>query len=352
MNKKYLPSLVVLCMVAFLGSCANLDMQSISSAKSGPVETATYFDPLDLEPSISQAMFAVEMAKANNLAALPYVSVSKSAKIDVFAYPEGAVFLPRRQIVTEYSSTPDGVVTLGFFSESDDQVGRRDITVNKVIYSTRKPNKKELAAIRQWTLKTGKSFFKKSADARRDLTQFQKEKGLVPDGAFGKKSAAAISEEISMVEIQKIESSIFHPETPSYLMFILPYDVVSKNIDKFNGGFGSLIEAGKQGLTVEQFAAKAKPGDKFVISVYFFDRIDPKAGIKIGFSASDQPWSSVQSVASYATPGTWPVVSETFCVDDTLETNGLAANILMKSGFIYKSIGTCILKEKVVAEKE
>jgi hypothetical protein len=352
MNIKYLPALVVICMVAFLGSCANLDMQSISSVQSGPVETATYFDPQDLEPSITQAMFAVEMAKANNLAALPYIAVSTSAEIDVFNYPQGAAFLPRKQIITEYSSTPDGVVTLEFFSESDDQAGRRDITVNKVIYSTRKPDKKEQAAIRQWTLKTGKEFFKKSADARKDLTQLQKEKGLVADGAFGKKSAAAISEEISMVEIQKIESSIFHPETPSHMMFILPYDVVSKNIDKFNKGFASLIETGKQGLTVEQFAARAKAGDKFVVFVYFFDRIDPKAGIKIGFSASDQPWSSVQSEAYYATPGTWLVVSETFSVDDTLDANGLAANVLIKSGFVYKTIGSIVLKEKMVAAKK
>ena len=156
MIKKYLPSLAAVCILVFLGSCANLNMQGIGPAQSGPEETATYFDPLDLEPSVSQAMNAVEMAKSDNLAALPYVSVSKSAEIDVFPYPEGAAFLPIRQIITGYSSTPDGVVTLEFFSESDDQVGRRDITVNKVIYSTREPNAKELEAIRQWTLKTGK----------------------------------------------------------------------------------------------------------------------------------------------------------------------------------------------------
>lgn len=347
MNKKYLPALVVICMVAFLSSCANLDMQSIISAKSGPEETATYFDPQTLEPSVTQTMYAVEMAKSKKLSALPYVSVSKSAEIDVFEYPEESAFLPRTQIITGYSSSPDGVVTLEFFSESDDQLGRRDITVNKVIYSTRKPDNKELEAIRQWTLETGKEFFKKSDDARKDLAQFQKENGLVSDGMFGKNSALAISKEITMVEIHKIESSIFHPEIPSYLMFILPYDVVSKNIEKFEGGFASLLETGKHGLTVEQFAASAKVGDKFVIFVYFFDHIDPKTAIKIGFSASDQPWASVTSEASYAIPGTWPVIAETFCVDDTLETNGLAADVLMKSGFIFKNIGSCVLKEKV-----
>ena len=352
MNKKYLPALVVLCIIAFLSSCANLDMQKINSITSGPVETATYFDPQDLDPSITQAMFAVEMAKSKNLAALPYIAVSKSAEIDVFEYPEESAFLPRTQIITGYSNTPDGVITLEFFSESDDQLGRRDITVNKVIYSTREPNKKELEGIRQWTLETGKEIFEKSADARKDLAGLQKEKGLVSDGIFGKNSALMISKEIPMVEIQKIESSIFHPETPLYLMFVLPYDVVSKNVDEFNGGFASLLETGKRGLTVEQFAASAKTGDKFVVFVYFLDRIDPKTALKIGFSGSDQPWSSVQSEASYATPGTWPVISETFSVDDTLETNGLAVNILMKNSFIYKTIGSCILKEKVVVAKE
>jgi hypothetical protein len=352
MNKKNLPSLVVICMVAFISSCANLDMQTMSSAQSGPEETATYFDPQTLEPSITQAMCAVEMAKSNNLEALPYITVRDPDEIEVYKYPKGAEFVPRTQVITEHSKTSDGVVTLEFFNESEDQFGRRDITVNKVIYSTRKPNNKELEAIRLWTLETGKEFFKKSDDSKNDLAQFQKEKGLVPDGMFGKNSAVAISNEISMVEIHKIESSIFHPETPSYLMFILPHDVVSKNVDKFNGGIASLIEVGKHGLTVEHFAASAKPGDKYVIFVYFFDHIDPKTGMKIGFSASDQPWSPVTSQVSYAIPGSWPVISETFCVEDTLETNGLAVNIMMKSGFIYKNIGSCILKERVVAENE
>ncbi len=339
-------------MVAFIGSCSNLDMQRMNSLKPGPKDTATYFEPQDLEPTITQAMYAVEMAKYNDLAALPYIAVDKSAEIDVCAYPEGAAFLPVKQIVTSYSSTPDGVVTLEFFSESDDQLGRRDITVNKVIYSTRKPNAKELGAIRQWTLKTGKDFFRKSGDAKKDLAQFQQEKGLVADGVFGGNSAKAIAEEISMVEIQKIESSVFHPEVPSYMMFILPYDLVSNNVKKFNGGFASLLETGKQGLTVEEFAARAKPGDKFVVFVYFFDHIDPNTALKIGFSTAEQLWSSVTSPESYAAPGTWPVIAETFCVDDSLETNGLVVNVLMKNGFIFKKIGSCRLKEKVVATKE
>ncbi|MBN2298934.1 MAG: hypothetical protein JXM72_10090 [Deltaproteobacteria bacterium] len=349
MKRLNLPALAALCMIVFLCSCENIDLNRISA---GPEENVTSFDPLTMEPTITQAIYAVEMAKSNELSLLPYVSVGKSAEIAVLEHPQESVFTPRKQMITNYSKTPDGMVNLEFFSESEDQYGRRDITVNKVIYSIRMPNKKEFEAIRQWSLKTGDELFGKSEEMRTNLKGFQKEKGLAPDGVFGANSASAIAGEISMIDIKKIESSIFHPETPSYMMFILPYDVVKKNPSKFSGGIASLLETGKRGMTVEQFAAKAKPGDKFVIFVYFLDRIDPNIPIKIGFSASDQALSTATSTASYAAPGTWPVIAETFCIDDALETNGLAANVLIKSGFTYKNLGKCILKEKVEAEPE
>ncbi len=349
MKRVYLPALAALCMIVFLCSCENLDLNRISA---GPEENVTSFDPLTMEPTITQAVYAVEMAKSNELSLLPYVSVSKSAEIDVLEHPQESVFTPRKQLITDYSKTPDGMVNLEFFSESEDQYGRRDITVNKVVYSTRKPNKKEFETIRQWILKTGDELIGKSDEMRKNLQGFQKEKGLIPDGVFGANSASAMAEEFSMIEIKKIESSVFHPETPSYMMFILPYDVVRKNPAKFSGGITSLLETGKRGITVEQFAATAEQGDKFVIFVYFLDRVDPNTPIKIGFSASDQALSTVTSSASYAAPGTWPVVAETFCIDDTLETNGLAANVLIKSGFIYENIGKCVLKEKVAVESE
>jgi len=341
--KKTSLALIALLLMLLLGACQQIDLKKINPMdliKKKKLPETTYFDPQTLEPTIAQAMISFEAAKMEKLNAFPYISIKQTTEINVTEYPADSDFRLKSQLITKYDRTPNGTVTLEFFSESEDQFGRRDLAMNTVVYTTRQPRKDEAVKLRQWALKTGRSYSERSEDSKQVLMNFQKESGLKPDGLYGRMSANALSEKISMIQIQTMQSSIFHPETLSHMIFILPYDLVSKNADKFNRGFDSLLEVGKHGLTADKFKTMAKPGEKFVLFAYFLDRIDPTAALRVGLASAEHRWSNTVSSTYYASPGSWPVIVETFSIDDTVGSSRLYANIFVKNGFAYKCIAS------------
>jgi len=332
--------IIILCVLGFV-ACQNIDFKKVNPlnlVKEKPDIKAVELEKLDT--TMTQAMVAVFMSQMGELKSLPYVKVDSKAIVNIDKQIDSSVFAPGFIMIKDYVENADGTITLDLLTGFFDRIGRRDMTINHIAYRTEKPDKKEAVAIEKWILRNEGGMFKKNKEHKKMLADFQREKGLKPDGIFGKRSARKLAKDFSMIHIQKLESITFYPGTPNHFVSIVPFKTVAQNPRKFSRGFDSLPDVGKHGITADQFKELAKPGERFVLFVYFTDRPNPVAPIKVGFSKSGQRWSKKMSPKYFAVPGTWPVIAETFCIDESLDTSDLYVNIFIKGKYTYKCIGS------------
>jgi hypothetical protein len=329
-------------------ACQNVDFKKVNplnliKGKEKPDIKAVEMEKLDT--AMTQAIVAVFMSQMGDLRSLPYVKVDPKAIVTIDKQIDSSVFAPGFIMIKDYVNNADGTITLDLLTGYFDRIGRRDMRINHIVYRTENPDKKEAAGIEKWILRNEEGMFKKNREYKKMLTGFQREKGLQPDGIFGKGSARELSKEFSMIHIQKLESVTFYPEEPNHFIYLVPFKTVTQNPGKFSHGFDSLSNVAKYGITTDKFEEHAKPGEKFVLFVYFTDRIKPVAPIQVGFSKSGQGWSKRMSPKYYAVPGTWPVIAQTFCIDESLDTSEVYVNIFMKGKYTYKCIGNHRIKK-------
>jgi hypothetical protein len=132
---------------------------------------------------------------------------------------------------------------------------------------------------------------------------------------------------------------------------VLPFETVTQDPNAFNFGFESLAAVEKHAIPLDKFMEIAKPKQKFVLFVFFFDRVDPRNALQIGFSDTAKRRTEPLGQKRYAESGEWPVFVEVFSIDENLTSDSsLYVNLFKvngsKSRFFKKTecIGCCRLK--------
>jgi len=310
----------------------------VSTKKEKPI-TAESVEPITtesveigtLQPSITQAVLTANAIQTGNIESLPFAIVDSNSKIGIAKIPGD--FTNRSLLIGNYYTNPGEPTALSFATESQGTYGRIDRRTTKIIYRTPKPNAAQTQDIMAWLLKQNVASLTKTGDiSREELTKFQTEKGLSPDGQFGPATAKALAQDFSMVHVESLESHTIYPEIPNHMVFILPYDVFKKEKENIKG-FESWLEMAKHGLSKEKFKETAKKGEKYILFVYFFDRVDPDFDIRIGLATMPKQRGTISySVPYHATSSTWPVIATPFKIDTAPDK--LYVNIFMEKNSV------------------
>ena len=176
------------------------------------------------------------------------------------------------------------------------------------------------------------------------MIDFQKERGLSPDGQFGPLTAKALASDFSMIHVNSLESSSVYPEFPNHMAFLLPNDIFKKEYSKLPKGFESWLKISQLSISKEKFKEIAEKGQEYILLVYFFDRVDPSFGINVEFATREEARGDAGSGKLYhVKPGAWPVIAKAFTIDDVPDK--LYVNI-----FIQKSTfsNTCVGSHKLL----
>lgn len=347
MKKILLYATIILCALA-LFACKGIDIKKVNplnllKGQEEPQDRKAAA-MMDLDPTLNQAVAAVFAAQMGMLKSLPYAKVDSPSAVTIEnKLIDTKSLAPGFVMIKDYVENGDGTMTLRLLTGYFDRYGRRLMNASYLVFRSSKPDRKEAAAIKKWIVKNEGGMFKKDKEYKKMLTGFQRQQGLTPDGVFGDVSARALTQDLSMIHIKQLESITYYPEKPSSCIYIVPYETVSKNPKKYGGGINSIREVANQSLSLDKIKAAATPGKKFVLFVFFLDRIDPSQPIRLSLSESEQRWGDKLSSVYYAQPGSWPVITETFCIDDTLADSRLFANIFLKGKYVY----TCVAGHRI-----
>jgi len=341
----YIP-LIVLLMI--FGACQSIPSINTIKGMIGGEARPTYQEITpDTLPEVSQkAVDAFEMGKRGTLESSPYVCTRRQA-IKLGNTTDYWKFMRCNTIIKEFTSDPDGIYVQNMLSESVDQFGRIDVSHERIVYALRKPTESEAAAIGKSMLYASKSTQYMDSASRirfkQSVKEFQRAHNLSADGVMGMTTAKTAAREASVLDIQEMTSSIVLPETPRTLLYAVPHEVVSQNPAAFNKGFESLDAVKTHALTPEAFQGIDRPGQKFTVFLYFLDRIDPEKDVRIGLASSEYRWSDVITPIAYP-PGEWPILIESFQIDETMGGSPLYVNVFQKAKFAYTCIGSHRLK--------
>jgi len=348
--KKIAHCISLMLFILMISACQHVSLSDLTGTSEGKYQAELKdIDPITLDHSLSQAMTAVEMAKLGDLKSLPYVKVDSNINIDMGAQADLSNIFLKSQVIINYSVNQDGIIKLDLYTEFIDGLSRRDLSINRIEYRIEKPDKKEAAAIGAWLMNNHGRFAESSLHYKEELVKFQAEKGLKPDGIFGKRSASALSKEFAMIHIKSLESRIFYPEIPNHAACIFPLETMIRYPAEFSDIFENLPKVGEYSMSINVFNEQAKPGEKYVLVVLFFDRVDPTRALQLGFSTTAKRRSEPMTSKQYAIPGKWPALIEPFTIDRELTGSSLYLNIFMgdKSDSIFKMI-RCIGSYRII----
>jgi len=331
--KRIISIILFLLFVAALGACQGMpNLDDLKSRVNNITNKPTYepINPKNLNPTSQMAIALFDMEKEGVSSSIPFVKVRPDGRMleNNTNYEE---FKQRNIIIIDFKEGQDGVYSQRTVSESVDDIGRVDLSDNGIAFRVSDPGEKEAKRIQEAVSEGSRIFKKMPPKLRKDfnkaLVEYQRAMGLVPDGIMGKKTSGVIARSIPVFEIQEITSRIFYPPEPRNSLYVVPVEVVDRNPGKFCRGFDSIQEVKRNAVTVEGFAELDKPGQKFVLFVYFFDRITPGDAIKIALSPSARQWSRYMTPKMYADPKAWPVLMETFTIDEGLGGSRLYASV-------------------------
>jgi hypothetical protein len=343
MKKTRMFLLILLC-AFLLNSCA-----MIPGVTKEPVEEPSYIDINDLDKHAVHALIAIEQAKLdalNGLRSFPYTRVASPSRINLKNKTDYFQFKTSKLAITEHSTDPQGTRTLSTLCLSVDEFGRRDLSENRIIYKVQRPTKEEAAAISKSLIKDAQLARKLKHEGLRNLMKtpvvdYQKSKGLSPDGILGKQTASSLVQDISIIEIQELTTLALYPEKPAFKAYIIRADAIDKN--EFKKGFESINTVKEHALSLDELKGIAKSGEKFIACIYFFDRVNPTYALKWGFANRADSMPQTLSAFFYANPEIWPMVLETFTTESDIKSEKLYVNLLKKSeGFLglLKVIGS------------
>ena len=324
--------------------------QSISALKGivGGEQSPAYHEvDQNALPDVSrQAIAAVEMGKLGILESSPYVKIHPQA-IKLENTTDYWKFMRCNTIIKELIREPDGTYVQNMLSESMDRFGRIDVSHERIVFALREPTEGEAAAIAESMGITfaGMKYMDSASRAhfKTSLVNFQRASGLSADGVMGRNTAQAMAREASVLEVKEMTSRIVVPEKPRVFLFAVPYEVVKQNPATFSKGWESLDAVKKHALTQEQFQKIDQPGQQFTVFVYFLDRVDPTKALRVCLASSAYRWSEVITPIAYA-PTEWPVMVESFQIDEKLGDSQLFANVFVKGKYTYTCVGCYRLK--------
>ncbi len=339
MDKKLISTLLVLICGFIIGACQSLpditgNIMGMKDKLLGPKRTYQSVDPESLPPVSKLAIAAFEMEKQGLLDSFPFAKIDpKNRKIN--NKTDYTKFTGRNIAIVDFQQNQDGSYIQTMISESVDSSGRIDVSENRLVFSVRSPTEDEVAEMTNTILDSLTGLKPKNKKAREEIQQiiaeYQRASGLTADGVPGRKTAESLAREIPILDISEISSTVLYPQKPMAELYVIPYETVDKNVSMFNKGFDSLDAVRKHALTPDKFGALAKPQQRFVLFVYFFDRVNPELPIRIALAPNEQRWSNkFITPIKYASRDIWPVMIETMCIDESFGSERVYANLFMK----------------------
>jgi hypothetical protein len=350
--KRTLIVILLLLAVLFLSSCQGASgmketLMGLKDRISGEESIAYHKTELDTLPEFGRrAIFAFELGKRGMLESSPDITVDPQGKRleNTTDYHE---FMRRNTIIMDFSSESDGTYVQNMLSESVDRYGRIDVSHERIVYALRSPTGSETAAIAESMLHTSRGMKYMDSASRKRFTQsvadFQRAHGLSADGAMGSVTAKMMARETSVLDVKEMTSRIVLSEKPRMLIYAVPYDVIKRDPEAFSKGYESLEMVKKHALTQEQFQEIDQPGQRFTVFVFFLDRVDPAKAVRVCLASTENRWSDAISPLAYA-PTDWPVLIESFQIDEQMGESQLYANVFMKGKYMYACVGCQRLK--------
>jgi len=350
--KRTLTVMLLLLFAAILSSCQGISeiqgtLTGLKDRISGNVSVAYQKGDLDTLPDVSRsAISAFEMGKMGMLESSPYVAIDPQG-IKLENMTDYSTFMRANTIIMDFDILPDGAYVQDMLSESVDRYGRVDISHERIVYSLREPTASEADAIAISMLATSKTFNHMDSHSRRQFNKavagFQRAQGLSADGIMGRNTAKSAARQTQMLDVKEMTSRIVLHERPRTRLYAVPSEVVKKDPDTFNRGFESMDAVKKHALTPETFQKINQPGQQFTVFVYFLDRVDPAKAVRVCLASSEHRWSEVITPIVYA-PEEWPVLVESFRIDEKMGESPLFANVFVKEKYTYTCIGSYKLK--------
>ncbi|MCK5100766.1 MAG: peptidoglycan-binding protein [Desulfobacteraceae bacterium] len=339
---------LLLMLIFILCSCRTL---SISLEKNqSPAEPAKiYFaDPEKMDTANSLALAAIDAAKLGFLEFFPLVRISPQTKVNLNNKTDYFQFMQRNIVIAKDTKSPEGLSTLGMVCESVDNFGRIDLSKNQIIFKLTEPYEKEVDLIKK-SLFQGHKSSKQIKDSqfsnylKEKTIEYQRTKGLTPDGIAGKKTIVSLSQELSILDVHELTTQMIYPDTPRLAVHIVRSETFNANQNEFNKGFTSIEKVKKNALSMKEFRNLAKPGEKFIVFIYFLDRVDPAYALKWSLASSNKTLSKAVSSIFYAEPKTWPVIVQTFSIDKKDKFKKLYVNLFKT----HKRSTTCIASYEI-----
>jgi hypothetical protein len=325
-----------------LGACQT--MPGAVGELLGPTRTYQSVDPESLPPISKLAIAAFEMEKQGLLESFPFAKIDPNSR-KTNNKTDYAKFVGRNLAIMDFQQNEDGSCVQTMISESVDRYNRIDVSENRLVFSVRAPNEEEVAEMTNSILDSFRDLNTKSKKVREEVKQvfaeYQRASGLAIDGILGRETAESLAREMPILDISEISSTVLYPQKPTAELYVIPYETVDKNVSLFNKGFESLDAVKKHAITGDEFAALATPQQRFVLFLYFFDRVNPELPVRISIAPAERRWSNTFiTPIRYVRRGVWPVMIETLCIDERFGSERIYANIYMK----YKCIGSFRIK--------
>ncbi|MCK5312895.1 MAG: peptidoglycan-binding protein [Desulfobacteraceae bacterium] len=338
-----------LLLVILLCACRTLPTSSTNKKQSPAKSTKIYFaDPEKMDSDANLALATIDAAKLGFLEFFPLVRTNPQTKINLENKTDYIHFKQRNIVIAEDTKSPEGYSTLGMVCESIDSLGRIDLSKNQIIFRITEPDKKEVDAIKK-SLLQGSKISKQIKDSqlsnylKKKISEYQRAQGLTSDGIAGKKTIEYLSKKLSMIDVQELTTQVLYPNRPRLSVYIMRSETFESNQDKFNKGFKSIGKVQKHALSMKEFKSFAKPGEEFIVFIYFLDRVDPAHALKWNLSTTKKSSSKPMSKIFYVEPATWPVIVQTFSVDKKTKSSKLYINLFTTR----KRSTTCIASYEI-----
>jgi hypothetical protein len=128
------------------------------------------------------------------------------------------------------------------------------------------------------------------------------------------------------ITISELNSFTIYPRDPAHLVYIVPAHIVQSNPEQFAKGFDSLAAVVQNAIPTEQLRIQGD-GQRFILFVYFFDKVNPQYPIQINYSDYRGDTTRYATTQRYASPGMWSVLVE-----------GLKVNSILRSSFFFVNV--------------
>lgn len=315
---------ICVSVITILTGCIGADRTGVTTpqAPAPPPEEKPafhYTQQQDLSPAVNQAILTAKALDAGNHKALPFVRIDNDAIIEIDPM---AVADKNRQVIHigGFYNTSDGDMKIDFTTQSTDGYGRIDFRLVTMVYRAEEPDEDRTNAVKEWLLDQYSPRGGKYADrlSNDDWKAFQQEAGLSADGIFGPKTATELARTFPVIHVKDYRNKIIYPDIPNHMLFVVPRDRFVSQMGSLPQGFRSWSDVKNMSLSKDQFRKMAQKGTRFVLCVYFFDRVSPVSGITC--QLSQKPGDSRRSSDSapyFTRPGTWPVIIRPFEIKKT-----------------------------------